>query len=220
MKPDDLDRLLMQILLMLISIVGISRFKKLTEPYQLCAILLIATFIVEGINWILAVTIRNNLIMTHIFTPIEFALVAMIYSKELVNNTVKRVIIISIPLFAILSVLNTIFLQNIWTFATNTLLLDLAAYLIFSLLAFTQMLIYADNKGIAQTPLFWLSTGFLFYSSTIFLKFGLTNYLLSRNVHSALFDAIVQVANYILYILITVAIIIDSNEKRSRALQR
>ena len=101
------------LLLLLVSIKGVVSYKKLTTPFKYLIVLLVFTFVCECISRYLAVTIKNSSPPYHVFVIIEYTILASIYKLLIDNTNVKKYIAVSIYIFCITSILNSIFIQKI-----------------------------------------------------------------------------------------------------------
>src|SRR5689334_7360847 len=57
--------------------------------------------------------VRNNLFLLHIYTPIEYTILSLLYRHVISRTVTKKIITISIPAFFILSIVFSIFVQKI-----------------------------------------------------------------------------------------------------------
>lgn len=202
-------------ILLIASVIGISRYKKLTPGFKMLTVLMPVTLIAEIMNRVLAKEIHNNLMVSHFITPAEYLLFSLTYYYALINPRVKKGILYTIPVVFVFFIINTLYIQGFWKFNTNGILVEMAALLIYSLLGFTQLILNISSKSLTSQPLFWLSTALLIFSSTMFFKFGLQNYFIAHHVNYDILENLVTYVNMLLYFLIGIALYIDKNENKS-----
>lgn len=123
----------------------------------------------------------NNLWLLHLYTPLEFACIVWFYSIVL-KGFVKSSLFIGLGLgFAILSALNSAFLQAIDTFNTYARSLEGILVILFCLCWCYQTLSEMKIRRLEQNPVFWVNTGFLLYFSGNVLLFAFSNYIIDIN---------------------------------------
>lgn len=144
------------------------------------SLLLVTTLV--GAYLILVVHVRNDLFLFHIYTPLEYTLLALLYSKALSNRMAKRVAGWSIPLFAGLSVLFSLYLQK--TEDNNSLMTMIESLLLilWSLIYLLEVLLLQQVQRLQVYPLFWISVGILFYFAGSFTLEGLLNYMMRKDM--------------------------------------
>ncbi len=124
---------------------------------------------------------NNNLWLLHLYTPLEFICILWFYSLVLVSLA-KRKWFVWLGLgFAVLSALNTAFLQPALTFNTYARSLEGILVIILCLSWCYQTLTEMKIRALQQDPVFWTNTGFLLYFSGNVLLFAFSNYILNIN---------------------------------------
>jgi hypothetical protein len=130
--------------------------------------------------------------------------------------TKKGVLVFTIAIIAF-AFFNAIFLQPLTkTFPSYLYLVTNTMLVMYSLLLFKQMLLYPVNIRITSQGVFWFNTSMLFFSTTMFLNLGLTNYYAKLKQGD---DAIYYFwygSYYILNILTGVALLCNYKEKESK----
>jgi hypothetical protein len=124
---------------------------------------------------------KNNLWLLHLYTPLEFACIAWFYNQTLSGLANKFVILWIGFGFAVLSVLNTAFLQDSSTFNTYARSLEGLLVIAFCLSWYYKALVEMKIRKLQQDPVFWINTGFLLYFSGTVLLFASSNYILNIN---------------------------------------
>ena len=124
---------------------------------------------------------NNNLWLLHLYTPLEFACLVLFYSRTL-EGMVKKSVFVGIGIgFAVLSALNSGFLQPVNTFNTYARSLEGIVVIVFCLSWCYRTLTEMKILKLEQDPVFWVNTGFLLYFSGNVLLFAFSNYILNIN---------------------------------------
>jgi hypothetical protein len=163
--------------------------------------------IVQFLASILADQKINNLPLLHVYTPLEFLCIGWFYAIALRGFVLQRNIWGMIIGFGVLSVLNSIFLQDITTFNTYARSLQGILVIILSLMWCYRALSEMTISRLEDEPVFWVNTGFLLYFSGGVLLFAFSNYILqinrSLNMYIWGFHALFSV---LLYIFISIGL--------------
>jgi hypothetical protein len=199
-------------LLLIIFLIGCVRYKKLTRPFRIITFFILTTLITEIIRWRTGVVYRNSNPTTHLWVLIEYSTISFIYYLLLNDSLQKRIILISIFIFPLIIAGNILLFEPLLQYPSNVALVSESAYLIFSLLYFKQMLFNPVSQSIFKQSLFWFNTSTLLYCTTLFLNFGLTNYIIKHNLSYSLVGKIIFIMNFVYYALIAFAFIIDDNQ--------
>jgi hypothetical protein len=117
----------------------------------------------------------NNLFLMHLFTVIEFVLLAWAYSFHL-SQVISRKAMLAIAIaFVVFALLNSLFLQPLHTFNSYAKCLECILILSFALV-YVYLLLVSDEQRLLKTlPMFWINTAVLIYFTTIFFLFLLSN---------------------------------------------
>ena len=120
--------------------------------------------------------IRNHL-MYNVFFLIEFTFLNFIYYQAIPLERVKKVIKVYSLFFIALFVVNATFVQGWQTFNTYMFLVGGLGVLTWIGIYFFRLLINPQLPELRRQPLFWISTGLLFFFPGITPIYGLLNYL-------------------------------------------
>ncbi len=201
------------IVLLLVSIKGIVSYKKLTAPFKYLTVYILLTLVSECISRYLAVTIKNSSPPYHVFVMIEYAILASIYKLLIDNTSVKKYITISIYVFCITSILNSIFLQKLMVYPTNMLLISYTLLLIDAFILFFQMLNHPIEQQLSKQAVFWFNTGLLLFCASVFFTIGSYNFHIRHGISNILINNINYYINLLFYILIGVAIWVNGKRE-------
>lgn len=144
----------------------------------------------------------------HIFTPIEYSLIALFFCTNNNSITLKKLIYYSIPMFVIFSIVCSIFfipLNNYPGFQYNIEGILVIAWSLTSLFSSRP-----DYKtSFYSHVLFWIASGFFIFHSGIFFINGVFNYFFmgKNNLLTSIHTIINTIFNYILYIFILIGIL-------------
>ncbi len=151
------------------------------EQFRLSVLIFIAAG-VEVAALALSVYKINNLPLLHVYTVVEFILLAGIFKRPLagvIPALYFRLLYGAFALYALLHILlpgRSWYEHNAWPRAIEAITLILLV-----LLFFYNTLKELNFRHLESAPLFWISTGLLFYFSSSFFIFISSNYVLGEN---------------------------------------
>lgn len=146
-------------------------------PFKILVVWQLINFLIDSTNQICIKIYHNNALLTHAVGTIEYITYAIIYYHLFISQTIKRVVLYSIPVVIIFSIINAIFFQPYTkTHPTNELMTESILEAIFAILLFKQMLQYPVKMNVMKQSVFWFNAAMLFSSTTMFLNLGLMNY--------------------------------------------
>jgi len=105
----------------------------------------------------------NNAWLYNISTTLEFIFYAHIFSRTLRNPVYKRITLGFMVVFPMLMVLNMAFIQGFTEFHSYTNALGSVLMVIFCCLFFYELLLNPLEGELHKVPMFWVSTGILFF---------------------------------------------------------
>jgi hypothetical protein len=128
----------------------------------------------------------NNLFLFHIFTPVEYTLLSLVFYTILSGPKVRKAVLVSIPVFIGLSVLFSLFVQG--TLDNNSYIGIIESILLVcqALLFLREVLLLKQVTALYRYPLFWISTGILVYFTETMVIEGLLDYLIRHSMELAL----------------------------------
>lgn len=136
---------------------------------------ILSSCIVQATGVLLWVYSINNLWLMHIFVPFGFFLLARFYRSILGEHLPEWWFVLLAFGVALLSLVNTVFVEDFLSFNSNALTLESIVIVVLSLTTFTAFVstIPRDEKRSVQ-GLQWINSGvFIYYSSNlIFFYFG------------------------------------------------
>ncbi|MBV8389748.1 MAG: hypothetical protein JO080_08115 [Mucilaginibacter sp.] len=162
---------------LIITILGMVRFKKLTMPFKILIVWLAIDFLLDASNsWIIS-KYKNNARLSNVLCIGEYIFYVVIYYYLFRSKIIRRFILVSIGLFLVFFFINALFLQPFTSvFPTNAIMTAEILYVLLAILLFKQMLQYPLQVNIMKQSVFWFNTAILFFSTTMFLNLSLMNY--------------------------------------------
>jgi len=201
------------ILLLIVFVIGVVRYKRLTIPFKVLTVLMGLTLLLEIIAKICAIRYRKNAPVIHITSLVEVIFYSLTYYYLFKNKAIKTSILVTIVLITIFAFINSLWLQPYYSdFPSNLVITSEILYTIFSLLLFKQMLLYPLPINITKQSVFWYNTAMLLFSTTTFLNLGLINYYVKHHLNDRIIFDFYFGINMIFYALIGISILINNNK--------
>lgn len=206
------------LLLFIVLGIGVVCFSKLTTPFRLLSLSIPATILLDSLSKVSAHLYKTNALVLHLECLVLFVFYSAVYYHLFQRRMIKQfvfgltIVIIAFAFFN--AILLQPFINN--TFPSYLYLVTNTMLVIYSLLLFKQMLLYPVSIKITSQGVFWFNTSMLFFSTTMFLNLGLTNYYAKLKQGD---DAIYYFwygSYYILNILTGVALLCNYKEKESK----
>lgn len=141
--------------------------------------------LIELISRILWLQSRNNMPLLHLYVAGGFVLLALFYQKVLDGFINKKIILAITVFFLLASLINSIFIQTIYTFNSYALTVEAIIIIILSLSTFFLMLndiVRQHRLGLVKS-LNWINSGlFVYYSSSLLIFYfgNLITHFLSK----------------------------------------
>lgn len=164
------------ILLVITTLFGLVYFQKLTGPFRLLALMTGYVFLAELLSrYFITLGFKNTFPLYHLSSVILIAFTAGIYLKLIQSNPLQRFVIFLSLICGLTAILNTLFIQEIFTFPSFSIAAHAFMSITLSLTVFNEMIKAPTQTHILKQSLFWLNCGtFLFYSAN-FVGFILYN---------------------------------------------
>ena len=199
------------ILSILVCLIGIVRFRKLTMPFKLLVLLQIIDLLLTTVTDKLVVTkYHTNALISHIQALNSYIFYSLIYYFLFKNIYVKRFLLFSIIPITVFAFINAISIEHYYnTFPIYVLIPTEILYVIYSLLLFRQMLLYPVQVNIVKQSVFWYNIAILFFSATMFMNLGLMNYYSHHSLHAQFIVYFWYSAIILFNLLLGIAILTD-----------
>jgi hypothetical protein len=166
------------ILLSLNCFLWLIQLPKLRQPLKILGCILVITLIAESFAFQLLKKKENNLFIFHLLVPLQFIFYTMIFYFESKRRSVKRIMVASIVLVCIMSIALSLKTQGIDEYNSYVTMARHFFLVIWILLFFRRMLVEVEIPNPLHEPMFWISTGLLFYSLGSFFIEGYMNMLI------------------------------------------
>ncbi|MDZ4756728.1 MAG: hypothetical protein SGJ10_01140, partial [Bacteroidota bacterium] len=112
----------------------------------------------------------------HVYQPLQYILLSLIYYEILGGVKFYRLYFyISIIIFIAFCIVNLFFLQTLYSFPSNSLLLCAVFLLPQILLLYVEMIDRPASTSLKNQSVFWFNTGNLLFQSIMFLIWGFFN---------------------------------------------
>lgn len=157
-------------------------------PYLLLqkqvAVLMVITLMTEVSGLYLTELKIQNSYIYNLFVFFQFMYVSWLFYGVISSGSFRTIIRIFLALFPVIFLVNSLYFQNfVEVFQTNIFLLG-SLFMVFLAISYFYFLMtepsYAE-LNILQLPMFWLSTGMLFYFSGAFVWAIYLNFLIGED---------------------------------------
>lgn len=143
---------------------GAANFKRLNREMRLLSLLMAIVGIVNMAALYLGEKKMDYHWVHHIYTPIEYILLAAIFSCWARHKIIKNILIISIPGLVAFSVCNSLFLQDLIKLNSNAIILTQVFYTMMA--TYTLYVLMTEDYGnIYRSHVFWITSGLLIFSA-------------------------------------------------------
>lgn len=162
---------------------------------------------VEISSYLLMKMGRNNLPLLHFYTLSEFLLLYIFYDYFFSNTFPKWLLRGIAGSFVLFTLINSIFIQSIYTFNNYARGLEALLLIIFALLCFYKIYLPASVTGAKHHSVVWINSGVLLYFSGAFTLFILSNYILplGRVLNTQIW-AVHSFLSILLYVFISIGL--------------
>jgi len=184
---------------------GIINFKSLDKKLRyLFVFVCFALFTEVTLLIITNLGVRDTRPGLHVYVPIEFLLFALMYLKSFGDYYNQKKIKILIVIFLIFSIINPLFLQELYEYS-NTRIYSSLILIFFSILYFNRIVSEAKIERLQSEPMIWINTAVLLYFSGNFFFNLLFSIILEHSRElSKLTINVFSVLNILFYVLIAI----------------
>lgn len=147
----------------------------------LCLATTIAALGILKLGW------KNNLVLFHLFTPLEYTVLSLLYYSVLSSARLKRLVLLSIPVFIAIAAVFSLFVQKYHTDSNSySTILQSILIILSSMFFLREVLLLQQVTSLQSFPLFWVSVGLLFYFTGSLITEGMMNYFFRYDMKLAL----------------------------------
>lgn len=120
--------------------------------------------LVDVLGLYLAFNRISNIWLFHLFTPLEYGFLVMVFSCWQKRSLLRLLLRLSIPLFALICIVSKLFVENLVSFDSFTSSLESWALILISI--YTLLGLHRDKSfPILGMPRFWIASAVLIYFS-------------------------------------------------------
>jgi hypothetical protein len=176
--------------------------------------LLLLTVIIELFSTYIFSVTKSSHWLHNIFIGIEIIIFFYFFYYYEVSKKLKQMSLYFIGSFVLFYLVNILFFQKPFIFNYYTFLFG-SFLLVINACYFIMELMKTNINGIFKTPMFWLSTGVLFFFAITTIFFSFFNYLvLSKKVNVLLlYRVLITFANFILYTCLSISMLLFWKKK-------
>lgn len=155
----------------------------------------------------------NNLYLYNFFTVCEFCFYLICISVIIHSTLVKRVILVTAVLYAVISFANIIFFQGMKAFHTVTYSLGCLIIVAACFYYFFELFRLSKSVKLMRNPAFWICSGLLFFYCCGFPLYAFISLWSRVRWISNSFGSIITILNIFLYSLFTIALLCSKTPK-------
>ncbi len=154
---------------------GLYYYRNLTKEIQILTWFFLFVVLYDATAYYFMLR-GNNLWVIHFYLPIEFGIWMIVLSSWQRSALLKKVLIYSVPIFALFSIINSIFFERLYDYPSHSLSLE--ATLFIGICAYTIFILSRDGeKLLTSDGRFWILFGKLFSSLCTLIMWPLSNLL-------------------------------------------
>ena len=164
------------ILLLLIVLYGLIRINRLENNFKALVAYISAIFLVETTNKVYGLLYDNNQTMYHFLIPLQILFYAYFLNSISLSTRISRRYYLFAIIAVTLSILNSLFIQDLKTFPSNGVILLTLFIVPISLNSFKSLLNIDAIAPLRHNALFLISLGNLIFYCSTFLTFSHFNF--------------------------------------------
>ncbi len=188
--------------------IGVAHYATLKKPYKVFLLFLMLYVVFDVITSYTSLNGIHNLPLYHLMTVVEFVFYSYMYHVIAKNTSYKKWILFIIFLFIIFAVLNTIYLENIYTdYNSNTRVVASLILVSYAISYFYRMLKELTVESVGENDVFWFNTAVLLYfAGTFFLSLFLKVFFDEAKKTEGFQEFLYQIyyLQYFLYIILNI----------------
>jgi hypothetical protein len=166
-------------------IIGLLYFQRLKLDMKFLVVFFFLIILIEVTNIILAYNCISNIWLLHIYTPLEYGFLVLIFSFWQKETALRKVLLISIPFFVLFSISIKMTLEDLNHFDNYTATFE--SIILVGISTYTLFNVSRKNRGaLYSKPCFWVGIAVLIYFSGNLLAFALSKAIVTWTWHSIL----------------------------------
>ncbi len=166
----------------IIILLFIIKYQTITIEQKVLGILFMITLPFELYGGYLQSFKLNNLFIYHVLVPVQYAIYSLIYYLRIDSGSIKKIILLSVFLVAAAALVLALTIQPLHSYNSYVIVLSNFLIVMWILLYYRQLFIQLKIIKLEREPLFWISTGLLFYAFGSFFVEGLMKELIDYSL--------------------------------------
>ena len=159
------------------AIAGVARYKRMDTAMRVFAVFCIFSFLLEIFEYVLSLKHVNNTSVSNYYVVFEWIFICLVYLLSLRNEKVKRIVSMVAVLFLCIWILDRIYFDVPGAINSEMAMTSRIFIILVSVLTIHSTVAQTERAFISE-PMFWVSSGFLIYSTGVAVIVGLTNTLM------------------------------------------
>jgi hypothetical protein len=158
-------------------VVGLVLLKKLKNPQFKYLFLFVCLWLISeaiGVITVLSGT-KNNLWSNHVFNPLQFGAMALVFFYSFESRLIKKLIVLAIAVVVVVTVYDAFMLVGITQMNSVSKIVANALLIAMTLVYFYKVANNATTLYLDQDPVFLLSAGLLIYLAGTSMSYALFN---------------------------------------------
>lgn len=154
------------------AIYALVVYKKLARELQIFCWFIFVSAMIQVVAEVLWFQSRNNLPLLHLYVASGFLCLSWFYGAVLKGIISRKLIIVVAVAFTLFAIVNGIFIQGIFTYASHSLTVESVLIIILTLSTFILLLDESVKESRARivASVNWINSGlFLYYSSSLLI---------------------------------------------------
>jgi hypothetical protein len=164
------------------ALVGIAGFRRLDQSLKAVVILILIGMGTELLLFWLLIQGLNNLFIIHIYSIVEIILISFYFYRQIENTVIRNTILVAMASLCIFAVVYASRGDNLTAFNSAPRAFECAYFSVLSLFYFYEISTYRADVNAGH---FFVNGTILFYFTSCFLIFSLSNYV-SSNTETAM----------------------------------
>ena len=205
----------------LISLLAVIIFYKKLQPkwLRLFFYLLVFTLAVDvGAVLYSYYFKKSNHFIINIYLPVNFSFYFLIFSKAFETKKLKKIIYTTFIIYLLFALYDIIFIEGFYYFNTYSYCLGGILIVICCLLYFMWLFTSDRLMNYFTLPMFWISTGLLFFYVGSLVLMSLMGYIIENHLdpHGHIYQFISVTLNVLLYGAFTISFLCNQVWKKPR----
>ncbi|WP_462247649.1 hypothetical protein [Ekhidna sp.] len=165
----------------LVGIYTLYVYKKLPKEMKYFSWFVIISFLVQVIASLLYHNGENNMPLLHIYTVVGFICLVFFYNQIFDGLIKPKILWILAGVFVLYSIINSIFIQDIYTFNSYALSVEAVFIIILSLTTFVFLMndIVKEKRMAIIKSISWINAGLFIYYASSLLVFYFGNMIIN-----------------------------------------